>query len=146
MRLEAQDVQRLVGELAANHVGQRPHLARADASVLDASPDIRSCSRLAIDLPRRLNDLPLALAAVTAERSRRSELAQLVTDHVFGHQHLHVLLAVVNHERHADELRHDRAGTGPRLDRLAAARLPAASALWGTAWGRRTDLFSVIYS
>ena len=31
--LEAEDVERLVGELAANEIGQRPHLAGADPSV-----------------------------------------------------------------------------------------------------------------
>jgi len=51
----------------------------------------------------------------------RSELAELVPDHVFGDEHLHVLLAVVDHEREADEFRHHRAGPGPRLDRIALA-------------------------
>src|SRR5688572_8236523 len=65
----------------------------------------------------------LGFAAVTLERSRRGELAQAMTDHVFRNEYLHVDLAVVNHEREADELRHDRAGPGPRLDRLFRAHL-----------------------
>ena len=65
----------------------------------------------------------LRLAAVALERSRGGELAQPMADHVFRHEHLHVHLAVVNHERQAHELRHDRAGPGPRLDRLLRADL-----------------------
>ena len=34
MRLKPEDVERLVGELAANQIRQRPHLAGADPGVL----------------------------------------------------------------------------------------------------------------
>src|SRR5262245_23020335 len=65
----------------------------------------------------------LGLAAVTLERARRSELAQSMADHVFRHEHFQLRLAVVDHERQAHELRHDRASAGPRLDRLFRAAL-----------------------
>src|SRR5262245_49161991 len=58
-----------------------------------------------------------------AESPRRSKLTQLVSHHVFRHEHFYVELAVVNHEGVADELRHDRAGTCPGLDGLLATRL-----------------------
>src|SRR5262245_57777070 len=58
------------------------------------------------------------------KHTRRSELTQLVPDHVFGHEQLDELPAVVHHERVPDEIRHDRAVARPRLERLAAARAP----------------------
>src|SRR4051794_26304110 len=65
----------------------------------------------------------LHLAAMTLERARGSELAQAMADHIFRHEHLHVDLAVVDHERQSHKLGHDRAGPGPRLDRLFRAHL-----------------------
>src|SRR5487761_1694413 len=64
-----------------------------------------------------------AFAAVSTKRSRGGELAQLVTHHVFGHKHLQVQLAVVNHEGVTDELGHSRASTSPGLDRRFIAGL-----------------------
>src|SRR6476620_2140275 len=46
-----------------------------------------------------------------------------MTDHVFRYEHLQVRLSVVNHERQADKLGHDRAGPRPGLDRLFRASL-----------------------
>ena len=62
-----------------------------------------------------------AFAAVTTERSGRSEFAQLVTHHVFGDVHLHVFAAVMNHERHIHKLGNDRASTCPRFDWLTTS-------------------------
>ena len=128
LRLIPQDVQRIVGTLAANQVGQRAHLAGADPSesmsgfvghgiVLFAT----HCRCSAAPSCRRASASFFDLAAVAAEGARRGELAQPVADHVFRHEHFQVHLAVVNHERVADELRHDRAGPGPGLDRLLRA-------------------------
>src|SRR6516165_6417162 len=61
-------------------------------------------------------------SAMSAERSRRRKLAELVSDHVFGHVQPGKLSAVVNQERHADKLGNDRAVAGPRLERLALAQ------------------------
>src|SRR5215467_11237281 len=68
----------------------------------------------------------LALAAaVSLEDARRSELAELVPDHVLDDKQPHELPAVVDEEGVADELRHDGAVARPRLDRLARpAALP----------------------
>src|SRR5215207_6687205 len=60
-------------------------------------------------------------AAVPLERPGRGELAQLVPDHVLGHVHLEERLAVVDQERHPDEVRVDRAVPRPRLDRVPVA-------------------------
>src|SRR5438093_10383906 len=59
--------------------------------------------------------------AVAAENSRRREFAQFMAHHVLGHVQLHELLAVVDHERVADKLRHNGAISCPGLQRLAAA-------------------------
>src|SRR5262245_8247225 len=65
----------------------------------------------------------LGLAAVALESPRGGEFPQPVADHVFGDEHFDVRLAVVDHERQAHELGHDRAGPGPGLDRLLRAGL-----------------------
>ena len=51
------------------------------------------------------------------------ELAQLVPDHVLGDEYLQVIFSVVDHERMADELRHDCAGPSPRGDRVFRAHV-----------------------
>src|SRR6266704_1697670 len=63
------------------------------------------------------------LAAVAFEDPRRRELAELVTDHVFLHEHLDELVPVVDLERVPDELRDDRARPTPGLERLLGAAL-----------------------
>src|SRR5215510_2700279 len=77
-----------------------------------------------------LISLPLGLlvGAMAEIVPRRREFAELVADHVLAHQHGRELLAVVNLEREADELRHDGGAARPRLDGLAAA---AAGGLLG---------------
>src|SRR5436190_14077509 len=62
-----------------------------------------------------------ASARMSLEETRRSELAELVADHVFGHEQLHEVLAVVHHEGVPDEVGDDGAIPRPRLDRLTAA-------------------------
>src|SRR5690242_19845643 len=57
-------------------------------------------------------------AAVAAERPGGRELAELVAHHVFLHEHLQELVAVVDLEGVAHELRDDRAGARPRPDGL----------------------------
>src|SRR5262249_22568711 len=54
----------------------------------------------------------------------RRELAELVTDHVLRHEHGQELVAVVDPEGEADELRQDRRATRPGLDNLVATRRP----------------------
>src|SRR5215471_20537072 len=59
---------------------------------------------------------------MAVEGARRRELAELVTDHLLGHQHRDVLLAVVDPEHQADELRQDGRAPAPDLDHLVATR------------------------
>src|SRR5690606_11148575 len=51
-----------------------------------------------------------------------SELTELVANHFLGDGHRDVLLAVVDAERDADELRQDGRATRPDLDHIVAAR------------------------
>ena len=60
------------------------------------------------------------------EGAGRRELAELVTDHLLGDVHRDELLAVVDAERQADELRQDRRAPRPGLDHFAAHGLPRA--------------------
>src|SRR3954454_21842806 len=59
----------------------------------------------------------LLVRRVTLERSGQGELAELVADHLLGHVHGHVLLAVVHGDRDADEIGQDRRAARPGLDR-----------------------------
>src|SRR3954449_13398876 len=60
-------------------------------------------------------------ATVAAEGAGRGELAELVPDHVLLDEDLQELVAVVDLERVAHELRDDRARPRPRLDGLLGA-------------------------
>src|SRR5215467_2831118 len=51
--------------------------------------------------------LGFAVGRMAVEHPARRELAELVADHFLGHQHRNVLLAVVNAEVEANELRQD---------------------------------------
>src|SRR5512147_1210680 len=91
--------------------------ATAFASV---SVNVRGCAFLLI-APL----LPLGLLVgrrVAVEEARRRELAEAVADHVLGHQNRQELVAVIDAEGQADELRQDGRATRPGLDDLVAAR------------------------
>src|SRR6185503_13510540 len=60
----------------------------------------------------------LLVRRVTLEEAGRGELAELVTDHLVGDVHRHVLLAVVHGDRQSDEVGQDRRATRPGLDRF----------------------------
>ena len=65
-----------------------------------------------------LGVLLLVIARVSAERTRRGELTQLVTHHVLSHVNGNKLITVMNCDRVADKVRGDHAGARPRLDNL----------------------------
>src|SRR5258708_24737071 len=67
--------------------------------------------------------LRLAVAGVTMEGPGRGELAEFVTDHVFGDDHGDMLQAVIDAEGEADELRQDGRAARPDLDHVLAARI-----------------------
>jgi hypothetical protein len=51
----------------------------------------------------------LLLVRVTAEVPRKRELAELVPNHIFGHEDVWELATIMNLERMSYELRHNRA-------------------------------------
>src|SRR3569833_3883990 len=80
-------------------------------------------ARLVFGLPMLL-PLGLLVGRVTVVGTGRCELAELVTDHLFGDDDRHVLVAVVDAEGQADELRHDGRAAAPHLDHVVAACCP----------------------
>jgi len=64
---------------------------------------------------------------VAAEYARGRELAELVADHLFRDEDGHVLAAVVDGDRVADHVGHDRRTTRPGLGDLLFAPLDAAA-------------------
>src|SRR5262249_57536311 len=74
--------------------------------------------RSRFSLPMLLRLHRFLVAAVSVEGARRRELPELVADHVLGHRHWDVLVAVVHAERQADELRQARRAAAPHLDDL----------------------------
>ena len=115
--------------LRAEHPRHRPsprcrRAARARAS---ACPSLTSSS-------------PSCRRRVAVEGAGRRELAELVADHVLGDEHRDVLLAVVDAEGQADELRQDGRAARPGLDHVLAAASRAASPPSSADSRRRTDL------
>src|SRR5215210_3845441 len=87
------------------------------------SARLRSCAFLLIAADSLASrPLRLAVGRMTVERPRRRELAELVADHLLGHEHRDVLLSVMDAERQSDELRQDGRSPAPDLDDLVAAR------------------------
>src|SRR6202000_836134 len=65
--------------------------------------------------------LGFLVARVAVEGPGRRELAELVTHHFLVDRHRHVLLAVVDAEGQADELRQDGGAAAPDLDDVVTA-------------------------
>src|SRR3712207_5324572 len=81
-----------------------------------------SFTRRGLDACPILLPLRFLVGRVAVEGARRRELAELHAHHVFADQHGDVLLAVVDAEGEADELRHDGGPARPGLDHFLAAR------------------------
>src|SRR5947209_1369968 len=86
-------------------------LATASAAV-----NRRSLACLPILLP-----LGLLVGRMAREEPGGGELAELHADHVLADEDRHMLLAVVDAERQAHELRHDGGAARPGLDHVLAA-------------------------
>ena len=91
--------------------------------VVRRSPLVANDLRLTTKHLGLIAPLLLAFAAVTAEVSRRRKLAQLVTNHIFGHKYFEVRLAVVHHKRVAHKHRYDSTGPPPSRDWLFIANV-----------------------
>ena len=60
---------------------------------------------------------------VLLKHPRRRKLAQLVTNHVFGHENRLKILSVVNQKRVADKIRRYHRAARPGFDRFLRARI-----------------------
>ena len=110
LRLNARILSALAHRLAANLIGDEPALLRRDARVTKLGYDFHDSSAPYFSpppacrrrpqrrppAPARRRGRDLAVARVALERARRRELAELVTDHVLGDEHRHVLPAVMH--------------------------------------------------
>src|SRR4029078_12789996 len=73
---------------------------------------------------RRAHTFGFTIGRMAVEHPAWCELAELVADHFLGHHDRDVLLAVVDAEVKADELRQDGRATAPDLDHLVTTGCP----------------------
>src|SRR6201982_3844521 len=96
-------------------------LTRSIRATALASLSARLRSRFGLLIAKSSSLLGFLVARMAVEGPRRRELAELVTDHFLIHRDRHVLLAVVDTEHQADELRQDGRATAPDLDHVMTA-------------------------
>src|SRR6185437_13232436 len=77
--------------------------------------------RLGLLIARSSSLLGFLVARMAVEGPGRRELAELVADHFLVHRYRHVLLAVVDAEHEADELRQNGRTAAPDLDDVVTA-------------------------
>jgi hypothetical protein len=92
---ELRTLSALIHLLAADQVGDQAPL----------SADRRTPRTIALVSIMGSLFLGLLVGRVTLEGPRQREFAELVADHLVGHVHGHVLLAVVHGDRQTDEVR-----------------------------------------
>src|SRR6516165_1081596 len=88
---------------------------------IDAAASFSSSRRSAAGLPISAPS-GLFVPGMAVESPGRRELAELMADHVLGHQHRNELVAVVDPEGEPDKLRKDRRPARPSPDYLVTAR------------------------
>src|SRR5215510_16424256 len=86
-----------------------------------ASLSARLRSRFGLLIAKSSSLLGFLVARMAVEGPGRRELAELVTHHFLVDRHRHVLLAVVDAEHQADELRQDGRAAAPDLDHVMTA-------------------------
>src|SRR6478752_2456493 len=97
-------------------------LTRSIRATAFASLSGRTRSRFGLLIAYSSSLLGFLVARMAMEGTGRRELAELVTHHFLVDRDRHVLLAVVDAERQADELRQDRRAAAPDLDHVVTAR------------------------
>src|SRR5437868_64750 len=99
---------------------RHPLQLRLRSARRNAEASLSARRRAAACLPISGPLCPL-VAGMAVEGAGRRELAELVADHVLGHQHRDEFVAVVDAEGQADELREDRRAARPGADHFVAA-------------------------
>src|SRR6185312_11547593 len=104
-------------------------LTRSIRATALASLSARLRSRFGLLIAQSSSLLGFLVARMAVEGPGRRELAELVTHHFLVHRDRNVLLAVVDAEHEADELRQDGRAAAPDLDdvdgRTRARHLPS---------------------
>src|SRR3954449_7131512 len=96
-------------------------LTRSMRATALASLSGRARSRLGLLIASSSSLLGFLVARMAMEGAGRRELAELVSDHFLVDRHRHVLLAVVDAEHEAHELRQDGRAPAPDLDDVMTA-------------------------
>src|SRR6201994_4801886 len=96
-------------------------LTRSIRATALASLSARLRSRFGLLIVYSSSLLGFLVARVAMEGTGRRELSELVTHHFLVDRHRHMLLAVVDTEGQADELRQDGGATAPDLDDVVTA-------------------------
>src|SRR3954470_12613982 len=96
-------------------------LTRSMRATALASLSGRARSREGLLIVLSSSLLGFLVARMAMEGPRRRELAELVTDHFLVDRYRHVLLAVVDPEHEAHELRQDGRAAAPDLDHIVTA-------------------------
>src|SRR5271156_1528009 len=96
-------------------------LTRSIRAIALASLSGRLRSRFGLLIAKSSSLLGFLVARMAVEGPGRGELAELVTDHFLVDGYRHVLVAIVDAENQADELRQDRRATAPDLDHVMTA-------------------------
>src|SRR5213080_2783777 len=96
-------------------------LTRSMRATALASLSASARSRLGLLIVLSSSLLGFLVARMAVEGPGRRELAELVPDHFLVDRHRNVLLAVVDTEHQADELRQDGGAAAPDLDHIVTA-------------------------
>src|SRR6516162_1352672 len=96
-------------------------LTRSIRATALASLSARARSRFGLLIAESSSLLGFLVARMAVEGPGRRELAELVTDHFLVDRDRHVLLAIVDAEHQADELRQDGRAAAPDLDHVVTA-------------------------
>src|SRR5437660_1240269 len=96
-------------------------LTRSIRATALASLSARTRSRFGLLIVYSSSLLGFLVARMAMEGTGRRELAELVTHHFLVDRYRHMLLAVVDAERQADELRQDGRAAAPDLDDVVTA-------------------------
>src|SRR6202171_2129259 len=96
-------------------------LTRSIRATALASLSARTRSRFGLLIAYSSSLLGFLVARMAMEGTGRRELAELVTHHFLVDRYRHMLLAVVDAEHQADELRQDGRAAAPDLDHVMTA-------------------------
>src|SRR6266511_569900 len=102
--------------------GEKRFMTMPLPTCASATLSARTRSRFGLLIVYSSSLLGFLVARMAMEGTGRRELAELVTHHFLVDRYRHMLLAVVDTENQADELRQDGRAAAPDLDDVVTAR------------------------